>query len=739
MLALGLLVYLSAAIVACAPASAEFSTAALLSGTRQLQFDEANSPAFSQNGEYVVFRGSLAGVPGIYRRDLASGEIAPVAIEDAGDTAISAPDAAAPSISADGRYIAFTSTADLDPTEEPSVDKGCPEVYIRDMSIAFTELEEHPERAYTLASAVNRSSEGLTYAAQCPARSSTELAVAGAQAAAGVALSADGSKVVFTVLNPSNLEGSCSNTLPLACSTEAGQVAVRDLDTQTTTLVSATPQGQPTPGGGAFPSSVSEQRLSQGGIAIESNEPVASSAAISADGSTVAWQGTNVPAQVPSANDVETGMAPWGGAAAEVEPLWRRIADGPTATTRRLLNEAGLNFYFAQSHENSQTVEGGALAPVSRAFIPPVLSADGGTVAAIANSPTAANEPTYRFLSFNALPPADAYVIRVDSNPDTLPQVTPLTVTPDFAALRAIFDGVADVAISPDGSRVAFNTRRVSFASASSTLISPPVPEGADAYTYVANLQLGTLQRVTNTYEGAPPTGEPGMLSFSGEGFSLAFASSASNLFYGDVTPNVSQVYLTQEAQSGGQQSDQSTSPALPTLLPIPSWTLSATAAVQKDGSVLVYTELPGDGRLNIDLSSQLPLMAPKKTVKAKSGRRSVTRKSSARRLPTLVTRTIAHAAMIASGASELPIRLRVAATYQPLVAAKKGLYALLHIAFLAPGHATLTQEIPVILHRTVGGKASRRKATPKTGKASRGRATPKAKTSLPRKPRALR
>src|SRR4029077_4138930 len=52
--------------VACA--SAEFSPAQLLSGTSTRQFDSASSPAFSKDRRYVVFRGSLAGVHGIYRR-----------------------------------------------------------------------------------------------------------------------------------------------------------------------------------------------------------------------------------------------------------------------------------------------------------------------------------------------------------------------------------------------------------------------------------------------------------------------------------------------------------------------------------------------------------------------------------------------------------------------------------------------------------------------------------------------
>jgi hypothetical protein len=680
-------------------ASAAFAPATLLSRSPQLQFDEADSPAIASEGGFVAFRGSIDGVAGIYRRDLSSGEVAPVAIANAADPAISAPEAAAPSISADGRYIAFTSTADLDPADEPTVDAGCPQVYVRDMSVPWEQAEENPERAFTLASAVNGGSEALTYAPSCPAGSASSLPIAGAQAAPSVALSADGRKVAFTVLSASNLAGECTAAPLPTCATEPAQVAVRDLDDRTTTLVSVTPSGAPTPGGGTFPSTQSLQLLGGEEIPVEGTEPTASSAAISGDGTTVAWQGTNVPTQVPSASDVAAGMAGLGGVGLEVEPLWRLVEGSGARTTQRLLAGAGVNFYFTHSHESPGTLpdEGGALAPSHGAFLPPALSADGQTVAVLSNGPTSTNEQSYEFAKISPQPPpAELYAVHVYDDPNISPQVTPLTATPSYVIGNSAFDGVTDVAISSSGDQVAFNTRRVNFALPQPTLVSPPASEVAYDYTYEADLTLDTLQRVTTTYEGSPPDGEPGQLSLDGDGRTLALASAAGNLFYGDATPGVSQVYLTNDVEPAEQLAPQIIG-APPTLaLPTPSWVLSATASPLRDGSVLVYAQVPGPGRLSVSATAQLPKSARRKVAKALRGRQSRAGRSSLKSPPP--TRTVAQATGAAVRPSELRLRLRVGTAYRALVASRTGLYTLLRVSFAAAGHPKLTQVIPVTL-----------------------------------------
>lgn len=163
----------AAALLLPTSAAAEFTLPTLLSGTQQLQFESADAPALAREGGFVAFQGSLAGVSGVWRRDLQTGAIEPVATTydkaapelSAPNEALAAPGASAPSISADGRYVAFTTTADLEPEHdnlageaegEPAADRGCPEVYVRDM-----DLSASVSGAYTLAAAVGQSGAGI--------------------------------------------------------------------------------------------------------------------------------------------------------------------------------------------------------------------------------------------------------------------------------------------------------------------------------------------------------------------------------------------------------------------------------------------------------------------------------------------------------------------------------------------------------------------------------------------------
>jgi hypothetical protein len=682
---------LAALFALAVPAHADFSAATLLSGTQQLQFDEANAPAFSADGRYVAFQGSLGEVPGIYRRDLATGQVELVA----------GGDASAPSISATGRYIAFTSTAVLVPAAKPG--EGCPQVYVRDMEPGAGAPE------YELASALNDFDVGLSYLPHCSAAPSGELPLGGAQAAPGVALSQDGRHVVFTVSSSSNLVRGAGCIPPArltecAPETPPSQVAVRDLANETTTLVSATPAGGPTPGGGAFPSSESEQLMLTYGErpSATSDQPTASSAAISADGSTVAWQGTNVPEQVPSATDVVPGMAsitatPGEPAADEVEPLWRRVANGAGAVTLRLLAGAGLNLYAHTYQEGAEPIMGGAVGP-GYGFAPPALSADGSVVATISNALTPANEATYygKYISGFYIPPNDAYVVDVKEDPSTAPQahVTPLTATASFLAPRVFESGVSDVAVSRDGLHVAFDTPRTGFTLAPPESISPPAPEGD--YTYEVNVPLGTLQRVTSTHDGAAPDGQAGLLSFSGDDRSLAFASHASNLFFGDAITEAPEVYLVHELPTSDTPAEQSIAPPPAISAPLAAWILNATAVPQENGSLLVSAQAPGAGRLTVKAIAQLPTAsAPARRSTAATAHRVAQASGGG---VALTAHTVAQASASAKGPSSIQFRLTVSSPYRARLSSHGGLYCIVRVTFTASGRTPLVREIPVTL-----------------------------------------
>ncbi|HEY2281974.1 MAG TPA: hypothetical protein VGH60_00300 [Solirubrobacteraceae bacterium] len=715
---LGLVVVLVALTCLIPRARAEFTHASLLSGTAQMQFEEANAPALSADGRYAVFQGRLAGASGVYRRDLQSGAIAQVA----------GADAAAPSVSADGRYVAFTTTADLDPGAEPAVDGGCPQVYVRDMDVPPGEPGE-----YTLATELNETSEGIAYEGGCG--TSGPGSIDGAQAAAGVALSADGRHVVFTVLSESNLEG--PGTAP-------GEVAVRDLDAHTTTLVTITSEGRPVAGGGAFPSteSLADGNTEPVGLTTPQfrygDQAAASTAAISADASTVAWLGTNVQAQVPP---IEAEREPRLRAplmfGREAEPLWRRVANGQSAVTRRLLAGAGLDFFYSRANEPTNPVLAGSLVGnQGSVFIAPVLSGDGRTAAMIASAPPPSVEPslTERVNPLSGLN-TDAYAVRVDEGAESAAAVTPLTEITSYALPNNAIEDVKDVAISPDGTRVAFDTARTQLRLPALSLISPPSAFTQTAETYEANLELGTLQRVTSTYDGSEPGGDAGLLSLSGGqggaggATTVAFASRATNLFFGDGVP-AWEVYAASEIPSQAAAAPEEIGPAPNPQLPSPTWTLSATATAEPDGSALVVALTPGAGRLAVRAGAQLPRVAAKtahRRLRAKRAR--ISSIATAASTPTVVhgkpkrrehagkksvgtaiaPRTVADVGATARGAQEVRVRVRVGAAYRALVAGYEGLYAVLRITFAAPGHKTLLEEVPVTFRLTQHERASGR------------------------------
>lgn len=720
--------FVCVALLVPGAARASFGSASLISGTSKLQFEEAEAPAISRDGEYVAFQGSLAGVSGVWRRDQQTGVVEPVATAyDADDpsvgvptAALSAPDATAPSISENGQYIAFTTTADLQPQQalggagEPESDRGCPEVYVRDM-----DLPAGAPGAYVLASALG-DGEGIAFEGPCSAGGGGNFALAGAQAASGVALSSEGQSVVFTVLSKSNLGSPGAGAL----TTPPSQVAVRNLVTGTTTLVTtaATREraGQPVLGGGAYPSQESEQ---VGSLRIASNQIgdqlTGSTAAISGEGTAVAWLGTDVPEQVrgESEGEIEPGM-PYepGKGGFEVEPLWRRIAGGADAPTRRLLAGAELDFLFNLS-ETGEVVRAGSFVATRSApvFVPPALSEDGDAVALVANAPHSAALPSLR-LSGNYPPQTDAYVVHVSSDQAIAPQVVPLTETQDYDTRTGAEGFVKDIAISPDGNLVAFDSERNQFTLPSGFALTSPPATSRVFQTYEADIKLRTLQRVTVTYDGAEPTnGGAGLLSLGSEG-AIAFASGATNLFYGDAV-SASEVYEAHELPSEVPPAEERVggSPSQP--LPHMEWRLDATANARPDGAVIVHVQAPGAGKLAIAADAELP-----SSISRKRGRARGATKTGAVKL---VTRSIANAAASTEAPADLSLRLNAASAYRARVASNHGLYAVLHVTFSAAGHATLTAQIPVSFHDTSrpgrGGGAARKQHRAGRKRASRG------------------
>jgi hypothetical protein len=171
---------------------------------------------------------------------------------------------------------------------------------------------------------------------------------------------------------------------------------------------------------------------------------------------------------------------------------------------------------------------------------------------------------------------------------------------------------------------------------------------------------------------------------------------------------------VAHEADVGSQVAPQVLGQAPPGMLPSPDWLLSATATPQRDGSVLLYAELPGAGKLGVRATAQLPapVKATAKRDRKGSSRARVSKAAKKPKVssgPQVPARTVALAGTVAEVASEVRLRLRVGAAYRSLLTRKGGLYALLRVTFTAPGHPTLVQSIPVVLRATAPAKSAKR------------------------------
>jgi WD40-like Beta Propeller Repeat len=677
---------LAVLLAVCATAQADiFGGISLVSESPGQQAEYAHDPAMSANGRYVVFDGSYGGVTGVWRRDQQTRAVEQVA----------GGDAELPSISESGRYVSFTTTATLSTNDH----NAGPDVYVRDMS-----LEASQPGAFTLASAVNGSEEGLSYQA------SSEPASYGSLAAGRSALSGDGRKVVFVTTARSDLIG---KRPPEAPETPALQVAVRNLDTKSTQLVSATYTAS------EEPKAVSAQEgastfgavYAPGGQgspppfrAIEAYAARAAfGASISADGSTVAWLGQNVGQQAPGYPG-EQALPP-----RYAEPLWRRIADGPLAPTRRMASGSQGPFATFKEPNTPGTWTGGV------GDVIPRLSADGYTAAFLANAALVSFGSGFG----NPEHASDLYV--VDMHAGGVRPLTELASGEDSDL--ATTAPIVDLGISPDGSQVAFTTKRTVFPLGSPAYVSAPAAAPGMVELFAVDLANDTLTRVTRGFEGGAsehphkpkPAGEDpynqtndGALSpsFAGDGNTIAFSSTASNLVYGDGnTPPLeheSKVFDGSDAfvvsrevfASAATEGYVSSPPANPAL--VPAWRLDGTAFSRPDGTVLVEVEVPGAGTLHTgaDAVVQVQPARPARTSRRSKSRRKHTR-------ATIAIRTVASRGVEAPGGGLVVLTLKLSSRYAVLASKRGGLSATVKLIFTASGQPTLHESLTATFLRT--------------------------------------
>ncbi|HEY4779818.1 MAG TPA: hypothetical protein VIH47_09525 [Solirubrobacterales bacterium] len=649
---LAALLTLGIGLAPAAPAAADFGSIQLASKSATEQADEAVDPVLSADGRYLAFQGAIGGLSGVFRKDLQTGAVAAVAAASAYEEEPGA-DAAAPSISADGRYVSFTTAAPLDAADDTQ--PGSRDVYVADMDAA--------PPSYELASALDGSSQALD---------------GNSVASPRVALSADGRKVVFV---------------------NGGQVYLRDLDSRETTLVSVNRD----PGTGAMEPGVPVP----GGAVLESSVlPLLSGAALSADGTTVAWVGTHLPAQVPLlADEAQTiseldanGSFPYD------EPLWRRVADGPTAPTRRIVGGGDplapgcppggtLADAACQGPFVGITSKGDALNSATgwlglqKVDGVPQLSADGRTVALIGNPTEASN----------------VFLVNMSGGLDRKQAVRQLTrqvpIDPADEASVAnrepfvpLNGHIYDLTISPDGQRIAFATARQQFPLAPPNLIGSPPAQLGLVELYLLNLDGETLRRVTHGDGGANEaslastgTGLDGVgataPSFGAGGRLISFASTASNLVEGDGN-DASDAFVVEDDAAPLVRGAVSISPPPPAVRIKRRRRLALSAFSMPDGRVRLVAVVPGAGTLRARAGAALGV-----------GSRP---------------RSLALARRRATASGPVALMLEAPRRLRRLVHSREGLYATARVSFHGRRGKPLHGQLTIRFHthrRAHGGK----------------------------------
>jgi hypothetical protein len=484
------------------------------------QADDASQfAAVSGDGRYVVFQTRArnlfadddpdppgrARLGGIFRFELATGAIELVAHgneapEDDAETVL-VRGAQNPSVSADGRFVAFSSARQLTPADtNANVD-----VYVRDIAVPAS-----APGAFDLISARDGGDQAATYNGGDPAAPIQP----GAEITRGTAISGDGQTVVFRTIAASDLPAAAGTTTP------AFQVFHRDRIANRTTLVTrVTATGEPA--GGAL-----------------------GEAGVSADGTTVVWTGQNA--------RVQTRFLPGEpGDNSLFHYLWRRVADGPAAETRRITGVADPDDPTCPPGggvSSDPTALGPCFGPLTNpehigADISsqlPAISGNGRRVAFLTGSGPRPNNATGVGL--------DLYV--TDMTPGASRKASTAELTRDIPEDLAASGPIDSVAMSADGRFLALTTVRTRFVLTTLRFTRAPRLFPTARELYVVDLAESTIERGIVGMDGSDIDGpvQPGP-TISGDGGRIAFVSAAGNLFPGDANQRADAFAVTRQPE----------------------------------------------------------------------------------------------------------------------------------------------------------------------------------------------
>ena len=589
-----LLAALAATAISCAvvawPAGAYVAPGATLvsaSLTLREQGDDASGQAdLSSDGRYVVFSTTARNLfppdiadpagafseGGIFRRDLVTGNLELVAVGSlrGDDGTLRVRGAGNPSISADGRWVVFSTGDALVPGDtNEQID-----VYVRDMSVAHTD-----PNAYELVSARDGSGAQARYEPRTP---SSPFRDPGADVAPGSAISDDGQMVVFEV-------AAVATDLPDrgAIDTPAGQVFVRDRGHRTTSLVTRIAGSSP------------PQPVSAAGGPVGIGPAV-----ISADGSTVSWAGQEAQKQTRFlAGEGQDGSVYF--------YLWQRIADGPSAPTRRITGAVDLDDpACAGDYVPSPSAVGACWGPLADteqglsgiAGTPPALSGDGRRVAFLTQSAPRGEA---------AVAAVDVFV--TDMSPGVSRKAGTIELTREGTSRDPVASGsIVSVALSPDGRWAAIVTARTRFLLGTLRLVGDVRQVPGPPELYLLDLQGRTIERAARARDGGDADDAvSAQVALSADARRIAFASGADNLFFGDANQR-SDVFTIDRADGPPPAPPEDEPPADPpsepfATPPAPARRLKVYVRRAPRGKVRLDVRAPVKGKLAIAVRGRLP------------------------------------------------------------------------------------------------------------------------------------
>jgi len=442
---------------------------------------------------------------GIFRFDLATRALELVAdgnVFDEEDNRLVARGGQSPSVSADGRYVAFSTAQRLRPLDT----NGNVDVYVRDMAVPI-----RAPGAYDLVSARSGGDVPAAYAAAQPPNPGLD---PGSELTRGEAISADGTRVAFRSVAGSDLAGP---------DTPPGQVLMRDRQANTTTLVTRASEG--------------------GGPAGGASGPVV----LSGDGSTVAWTGGNAAAQTRLLGGENTDGS-------LTYYLWRRLADGVDSPTRRVTGVADVDdpdCPAGASIANDSTATGPCYGPLGQqegiqaniSGQPPVLSGDGRRVAFLTGS-----APRGPFSSGNGLDLYSTVMFPGVSRKQGTIELTREAPSGDAETSS----GIQSAAISGDGRFIGLTTVRTRFVLPALRFTGGARVAAGARELYVVDLAARTIERAARASDGREIDSDiANGVSLSGDAARVAFTSLAGNLFFGDGNSRADAFVVSRRAETG--------------------------------------------------------------------------------------------------------------------------------------------------------------------------------------------